>query len=213
VSVRLVAKQRLRRSGRLRYGCQAPADRCVNRRRGLAASRRGPDAAPPRNAPAPVRYDRNVVQGFSPGTRGRWRRAAPAADLIAPRGGVSRCCLLRRAGCAAKPRRRARQWRRERRWLPALKGWTTKSVLKGWTTKSVRSRSDVAPTSLRRRNRGEVPHRGMTLVAYRYAGGRLPIANTFTSTTPAMKPPMCAMKATPPVDCGPCPMTPNALIN
>ena len=43
--------------------------------------------------------------------------------------------------------------------------------------------------------------------------GRRPAANTFTRTTPPTKPPMCAMNATPPPDCGPWPMTPNALIN
>ncbi len=42
---------------------------------------------------------------------------------------------------------------------------------------------------------------------------RLPGAKSFTSTTPAMNPPMCAMKATPPPDWGPCPITPNALIS
>jgi hypothetical protein len=45
------------------------------------------------------------------------------------------------------------------------------------------------------------------------AGLATPAANNFTSAAPAMKPPMCAMNATPPPDCGPCPMTPNALIN
>lgn len=45
-------------------------------------------------------------------------------------------------------------------------------------------------------------------LAQRRAGGRLPMAKIRTSTAPAMKPPMCAMKATPPPDCGPWPSTP-----
>jgi hypothetical protein len=45
------------------------------------------------------------------------------------------------------------------------------------------------------------------------AGLLLPTAKILTRATPAMNPPMCAMKATPPPDCGPCPITPNALIN
>src|SRR4029079_13530027 len=65
---------------------------------------------------------------------------------------------------------------------------------------------------LRERDDRFARHSVRPYVERRTSAGRL-TANSVTSSTPAMKPPMCAMNATPPPAWGPCPMTPNALIS